>query len=131
MGTRIETKYDIWKRYNTTAEEYVIGRSCTYDGIFSRLTLRIFVHQFKEANELRIGEISIFVERDEWKRKANLDSPVKADTQLKEAALSAQQGNWKLEALTRMLKQGFEEIKNQIAKYEQEGVRIAGEFALQ
>jgi hypothetical protein len=131
MDTRIESDYDVWKRYNTTAGEYVIGRSCKYDSTFCQLTVRIFVHQLRDGDEFKIGEISISVERDDWKQKGNLNNAVEADNQLREACVSAKHGDWGKEVLTRMLNQGFEEIKNQIEKYEKEGAEINGEFAMQ
>ncbi len=131
MGTRVDSEYEMWRKHITTAGEYVLGRSCTYESDFSRLTARIFVHKLIDGHEAKIGEISIYVERDDWKQKANLDNAVEADKQLKETALSAKQGNWDQGVLKGMLDQGFQEIKNQLQEYEKEGIEVAGEFALQ
>ncbi len=130
METRIETEFEVWKKYNTATQEYIIGRSCVYDSTLSRLTVRIFVHQFKDGYDFKRGEISVHVERDDWKQKGNLDNAVEADNQLREACLSAKHGDWEKEVLTRMLNQGLEEIKKQIGKHEKQEVEIAGEFAL-
>lgn len=131
MGSRIETEFETWEKYNTATEEYIIGRSCVYDSTLPRLTVRLFVHQLRNGEEFKIGEISLSVERDDWKQKGSLDTAVEADDELRQACLSAKQGNWQKEPLARILSQGFEEIKNQIEKYEKEGIEINGEFALQ
>jgi hypothetical protein len=128
---RIETEFETWKRYNTVQGEYILGRSSVYDSALPQLTVRIFVHQLKDGVESKIGEISISVKRDDWKQKGNLDNAVEADNQLREASLSAKKGDWGKEILTRMLNQGYGEIKKKIEKYEKEGIEIGGEFALQ
>ena len=146
MAPEICADCTFWKPYNLGRREYNLWRSCKYDptpgetappsegNLPPCLTVWIFIHKAGSGegeHEERIGEISILAYRNRWKGIAHLDNEVAADDQLREAAISARNGIWEIEPLTRMLSQGWEEIQKKIHDYENGGAIICGEFLLQ
>lgn len=143
METRIESPMERWKHYNTTNRRYYLGRSCAYESsppgssfsFYPLLTVRIFVHGTSsgEGGEWKIGEVSIFVDRDRWNNIANLNNAAEADNQLRRASISVKEGkegSWEIEPLPRMLRKGCEVIQTKIDGYETNGFPISGEFSI-
>jgi hypothetical protein len=143
MAPEISADPKFWKSYDSGKRKYFLWRSCKYDpapgesappsegNLSPCLTVWIFVHELRSGEEEPIGKISTFAYRDRWKGIAHLNSDVEADNQLEQAAISARNGIWKNKPLTRMLNQGFKEIRQQINDYENYGSKISGEFPLQ
>ena len=136
METRIESQMQKWKEYGSRDQRYLLGRSCTYESAptegnsYPRLTIRIFIHKILGEEERKVGEISIFVERDRWNILADLNNAVKANTQLIEAANSAKEGNWNTNPLPELLRKACQEIPREIARYESADQLISGSFSI-
>jgi hypothetical protein len=126
METTIESNANPWKEYNPDGRHYIIWRSCKYEStpgeprpategnLPPRLTVRFFVHELRSGEEVRIGEIGIFVDRGRWNMLGRLNNESEADIQLAEAARSAMAGNWEIEPLTVILRKSCEVIPMKI-----------------
>jgi len=138
METRIESQMQKWKDFNTTNRRYILGRSCIYEStpaggnFYPRLTIRIFIHEILvegAEREQKVGEISIFIERDRWNDLIGLNA-VKADTQLRKAAHSAKDGNWNIDPLPKLLGKCCEIIPSEVDRYEINGSHISEKLSI-
>lgn len=135
METRIESQFGKWKSHSTKNRKYVLGRSCVYESsppegnLLPRLTVRIFVHGAVET-KIKVGEISISVDRDRWKVIAGLNNASEADNQLRTAANSAIEGNWNVDPLPNLLRKACQVISGEIARYESADQLISGGFPM-
>jgi len=142
MESIIESNVEPWKKYKEGDGNYVIRRSCKYEStpgeprpvtegnLPPRFTVRIFVHQLRSGEEVRIGEIWIFVDRRRWNELGHLNNESEADIQLAKAARSATAGNWEIEPLTMVLRKSCKIITMKINEYETNGSPISGEFCI-
>jgi hypothetical protein len=94
------------------------------------LTVRIFIHEIRSGEEIRTGEISVYVGRDRWNEIGNLNNADEADKQLKKAANSTREGDWNLNPLPELLRKGCEIIPSQISRYECDESLISGKYSI-